>query len=262
MAFSALGRGGTTSDEFLRGFGDDLQCIREFRERHGAHVDVDMFEVKLPDDLMQPQNHHAACYTIVRMADTIEAQGPPSLTLFFEVGLAGDWRTSVKQTLAVLEHLQGYGKTRFQGPYKRCKTAGVKLRCGGLQASAFPTPQQMGHVIAGCRDRAFPIKATAGLHHPLRRFDDKLRTHMHGFLNLFVAMVLAAVHPLNEDQVRRIVEDMDGVHFALDNNGLRWNDIWASTADIAAMRQKFAISFGSCSFDEPREDLRALKLLD
>jgi hypothetical protein len=262
MSFAVLGRGGATSDEFQRGFADDLQCIADFRERHGDKVNVDVFELKLPDDMVQPQNHHAACYTVVRMADMIEAQGPPALTLFFEIGLAGDWRTSVRQNLAILEHLTGYGRTRFLGPYKRCRQPGVKLRCGGLQASAFPTQQQLGNVIVGCRERGFPIKATAGLHHPVRSFDDNLRTHMHGFLNLFVAMVLAATHPLNEDQVRHVIEDTDGGHFVFDDIGLRWNELWANLADITTIRQKFAIAFGSCSFDEPREDLRALKLLD
>ena len=32
-----------------------------------------------------------------------------------------------------------------------------------------------------------PWKATAGLHHPLRHFDDKLQTSMHGFVNVFGA---------------------------------------------------------------------------
>jgi len=42
---------------------------------------------------------------------------------------------------------------------------------------------------------------------------------------------------------------------------LRWKTYRAKTAQIEAARREFITSFGSCSFDEPRDDLRALGLI-
>jgi hypothetical protein len=41
---------------------------------------------------------------------------------------------------------------------------------------------------------------------------------------------------------------------------LSWRD-WRVPTDQIAAHRTFITSFGSCSFDEPREDLRALHLL-
>jgi hypothetical protein len=138
--------------------------------------------------------------------------------------------------------------------------AGFKLRCGGTDAAAFPTPEQVAGTITACRGAGVPLKFTAGLHHPLRHFDAGVRTPMHGFLNVFVAGVLATVHGLGEDEVRRIVEDEDAGHFVFTDQECRWGDWAVAVAQIVAARRA-VVSFGSCSFDEPRADLRALRLL-
>jgi hypothetical protein len=262
FVFTVLGRGGKTADEFQQNFHDDLNVIAEFRQRHSGRVEVDALEVKPPNDLLKPQNHQTACYTLVRVADLVEAFGPPALRPFYEIGLGGDWRTSINTGAAVLRHLTDFAEARLLGAYRRYQPAGFKLRCAGQTASAFPTPEQVAHVVVACRERGLALKATAGLHHPVRCLDKSMKTKAHGFLNLFVAAVLAAAHNLDVEQVCKIIEDEDASHFAFDDAGLRWQDISASLQDITGCRQNFATAFGSCSFDEPREDLRALGLLE
>src|SRR5947208_8081320 len=39
---------------------------------------------------------------------------------------------------------------------------GFKLRCGGANASAVPSVEQVAHVLAACRDAGVPLKFTAG----------------------------------------------------------------------------------------------------
>jgi hypothetical protein len=139
-------------------------------------------------------------------------------------------------------------------------TAGVKLRCGGLEAAAFPSPEQVAAVIVACRDNGLALKFTAGLHHPLRHFDRGIQTKMHGFLNVFGAGVLAHALKLTEGQVREIVEDEDASDFGFDEIGFGWKQYHAMTEEVAAARCHFVLSFGSCSFDEPRDDLQAMGL--
>jgi hypothetical protein len=138
---------------------------------------------------------------------------------------------------------------------------GFKLRCGGLHASSVPSSEDVAFVIIACRVCRVPLKFTAGLHHPMRHFDAGLKTHMHGFINVFGAGVLAHARHLNEDQVRAIIEDEDPQDFIFEDDGFRWKDWRATTEEIVAARRE-VVSFGSCNFDEPREDLRKLGWLD
>src|SRR5262249_40980704 len=121
--------------------------------------------------------------------------------------------------------------------------------------------EQVAFVITACRDALVPLKFTAGLHHPIRHYNDGVKTKMHGFLNVFGAGVLAHRHHLNENQVREIIEDEDPSHFVFTDESFRWKDYAATVGEIRLARQLGVTSFGSCSFDEPREDLRTLGLM-
>src|SRR5438093_1052355 len=48
FAFSVLGKGGVTTDEFLANLDLDLKAVSKFSERHRKRVYLDSFEVKLP----------------------------------------------------------------------------------------------------------------------------------------------------------------------------------------------------------------------
>src|SRR5205814_236664 len=127
-------------------------------------------------------------------AEEIETYGPPALTPFLEVGLTGDWRAHVEMGAELLRYITSYSELRMHGIYQRCRTPGFKLRCGGPTAASFPSPEQVANVLVACRDAGIPLKATAGLHHPFRHYDESLKTEVHGFLNLFVASVLTLTH--------------------------------------------------------------------
>jgi hypothetical protein len=134
--------------------------------------------------------------------------------------------------------------------------AGAKIRCGG--AAGVPPVAGVAAFVAACRDAGVPFKATAGLHHPFRRFDPGVQATMHGFVNVFTAGVFAFARRPDESTIRAVLEDADPAHFTFDAEGLRWGKLTASTEEISAARQRAVLSFGSCSFDEPRDDLRRL----
>ena len=137
---------------------------------------------------------------------------------------------------------------------------GFKLRTGGVTADAFPSSNQIAlALVAATRDHV-PIKFTAGLHHPVRLFRDEVKTKMHGFLNVLGAGVMAAEHAWDENVATQMLEDEDASSFRFDGDTFGWRD-WKITARQIELHRDLITSFGSCSFDEPREDLRALKLL-
>ncbi len=139
--------------------------------------------------------------------------------------------------------------------------AGAKVRTGGAQPQSSPKPEHLARFIWACAVPGVPFKATAGLHHPLSHRPDGPDTLEFGFLNVFVSGVLAAPKDLSQGDLLALLTDESLDSFTFAKAGLRYHDHELTTGRIQETRLKFATSFGSCSFDEPRADLRALNLL-
>jgi hypothetical protein len=139
-------------------------------------------------------------------------------------------------------------------------TFGYKLRTGGVTADAFPASAQIADALVTPATHQLPIKFTAGLHHPIRQFRDEVKTKMHGFLNVLGAAVLAAEHRWDAHQTSMMLEDENADSFSFTDDFFAWQE-WKIDIKRLQYRRRFVVSFGSCSFDEPREDLRVLNLL-
>lgn len=242
LSFSALGRDGKNADEFLDNLNLDLADIHTFRALHGTGIVVDMFETALPAAAFTAQ---ARINNLVNK--TAEILNKNGLTVFFEAPFGEGWLARAEKLIRSLRKFKD-------------KHVGFKLRTGGVTADAFPFPEQVAWAIAAARDAGVPMKATAGLHHPVRHYNGGVQTKMHGFLNVFGAGVLAVTHGLSVEQIQNILEDEDPASFIFDESGFAWKNIHAGHEKIARARQN-VVSFGSCSFDEPREDLQALGFL-
>jgi hypothetical protein len=142
----------------------------------------------------------------------------------------------------------------------------AKMRTGGVTPESFPAPALVARFLVRCAELELPFKATAGLHHPLRSEQrltyqpDAPRSTMFGFLNVFLAAVLAA-RGETESELVALLEERDCRAFAFLDDGARWRDHVVSLEELMRARRTFAISFGSCSFREPVDDLRELALL-
>lgn len=223
LKISALGRGGKTDEEFNPGVQADMGDMAVFRDLSHGRARIEGFETRIP------------------LPGAFTPAGT-SRDIFLEWPLGPDWRHTIELAMHV-------------------RHTGFKLRTGGVEASAFPPSEHIAFTIAMCRDNRVPLKFTAGLHHPIRHFDHTVNTRMHGFINVFAAGVLAHVGDLTEDTIVPILEDEDAGQFVFADELFRWRDCRATTQQIASVRQKYLISFGSCSFDEPRDDLRAMDWL-
>jgi hypothetical protein len=139
-------------------------------------------------------------------------------------------------------------------------TFGYKLRTGGVTADAFPTSMQIAKALVTPATHQLPLKFTAGLHHPLRQYREEVETKMHGFLNVLGAAVLAAEHRWDANQTAIMLDEENADSFSFTDDFFAWRE-WRIDTKRLQYRRGFVVSFGSCSFDEPRDDLRALNLL-
>ncbi len=239
--FSVLGTGGAEAGAFLEALRADMETIAAFHAQHGASVAADMMEVRFPADLLGTTSAEQLAFL-----EAAASHFPHDV--FYEVPLNGALPNVLP---SLLEALGAFNETQEV-------TLGLKLRMGGVEAAAFPAAQHVAEAIIACRNAGVPFKATAGLHHPVRHYNDSVHTRMHGFLNVFGGAALAQAHGLDADALRDLLLDESTLHFRVDADALHYRDLRIDTKTLAEARSSLAISFGSCSFDEPREDLQAL----
>ena len=117
----------------------------------------------------------------------------------------------------------------------------AKVRCGGAKV---PSVDELADFVRSCRGQGVVFKATAGLHHALPT------DGQHGFLSLLAACVFG-------DEEAALRDDA----FEIDAESFRWRGRRAGPEELAGVREQLFAGFGSCSFDEPADELRALGIL-
>ncbi|MDP9254425.1 MAG: hypothetical protein M3O66_05745 [Verrucomicrobiota bacterium] len=233
LHISALGPKTDGFSAFREALAKTITAIRSFSAHNVDLVSINQLEMPLP---------HDADLNLLKDAGSIVA----NLTTFWEAPV-----DAASHTIDLLaEYNYSAGNLSF----------GYKLRTGGVTADAFPTSAQIARALVTPAKHQVPIKFTAGLHHPVRQFRDEVQTKMHGFLNVLGAAVLAAEHRWDERQTTIMLQDEDTGSFSFDDEFFAWRE-WRIETNRIEARRKFVTSFGSCSFDEPLEDLRALRLL-
>lgn len=140
------------------------------------------------------------------------------------------------------------------------KAAGsfAKIRTGSVKAEGIPSAETVADFLVRCAELKLPFKATAGLHHPIRAVypltyaPDSPRATMHGFINVFLAACLAW-H--GERDLLPVLREEDPHAFHFDTHAC-WKDRKLTEQQITEARKHFAHAFGSCSFEEPVQDLQ------
>ncbi len=130
------------------------------------------------------------------------------------------------------------------------QAAGIraKVRTGGLQPGAIPEAAALAEFLTECHRRKLPYKATAGLHHAVRgvhTLDDRptgAPARMHGFLNLLAASAVLA----------------GGGDAAAACQAIEAGGPEAFCLSSAQAARRLFIGWGSCSFEIPLDELRAL----
>ena len=139
----------------------------------------------------------------------------------------------------------------------------AKIRTGGVTPEAIPDARAVLRAMRCAIEMKIPFKATAGLHHPLCG-DHSLtyeaaapRAIMFGFMNVFLAAAFLE-QGMGDDEALRLLGEQNAAAFSIGRHEVRWRDSALGEDELAAMRRGVARSFGSCSFREPVDDLRAL----
>lgn len=242
VLISALGAGGDDPPGFAESIEQDTEAMKAFSRRLGDDVQIDIFEVKLPTQGDVAEVVDLCFHNLGEVA-----RHPPRP--YFEIPMVGQRPEPGLATTAIASAAHEIDPVR---------RAGLKIRCGGLDAAAVPTVEAVASAIKATLEAGLPLKATQGLHHPLRGEDTSLGAITHGFVNLLAATALAYEHFLDDETICRVIAEEDPETFHIDASELRWRDMAVDYSGVVECRLAAFTSFGSCSFSEPRDDLADL----
>ena len=161
------------------------------------------------------------------------------LTLIADAPVAEDARVAAVETRGLPQEPLGAREVYVEGADLdeiAAKSFRAKVRCGGEHV---PSIDELAGFIRGCKERNLPFKATAGLHHAV------CQNGAHGFLNVLAATVF------DEDALA----EEDAEAFRVTDTEFLWRNRSAPPS------RGLFVGFGSCSFFEPVDELKALGLL-
>jgi hypothetical protein len=220
-------------------------AVRRVVEQSSGSLVVETIETRLPPGVLGKDDPDAVRQHVSRLETGLAEAGFEALPVFYEA--AGGQETMRAAVRGIAESRNG----------RAAALAGLKLRCGGPRVEDVPPAERVAAVIADCAAAGVPLKLTAGLHHPLRRLVSPPGAWQHGFLNVVGAGLLVACGRLDDDGTLACLVEEDAATFHFDGH-FAWRDHAATPAEIAVARRELMVAFGSCSFAEPRDDLRAL----
>ena len=244
--FSILGGKEVALSKFFDALSDDINRIREFKSKFGDETITETYEVSIPLELLVIPDNKTIVDFFTKVSSYIFGKLNKNISVFYEAVPNKDLAL-IAQSITMF-NLMGH-------------FAGFKMRTGGVEASAFPPPEKIAHALKICSEHETPVKCTAGLHHPFRHFNKSVNTKMHGFMNVFCAGIFAYNLDLNEYELTRMLLEENPANFKFSNDSISYENYEVFEEEISDAREKFMISFGSCSFEEPIEDLKSLKLL-
>lgn len=239
LPLSVIVDAGTDARAWLGHAGAILERIAALAA-NDARIDVVAIEIPLPTLLSKRDTYEAM---IGQCAALLQKHGLRYRPAYVEFPRDDRYDELLVNTIEVLRRYAFHGK----------------IRCGGVTADAFPSPHELARYIHADREHGGGFKATAGLHHPVRQYNEAVGVTMHGFLNILVAAAVSDAY--DADALIPILEDQDSSHFSIEGEGLRYRGkLLAHEGELKRAREHF-ISYGSCSFSEPVDDLINLRLL-
>ena len=233
LHLSVLLTGDFQDDKYINKFNEELNAIKSFETQYGDVCKIESLEAKID---VQNINLDDILNVITTSIESLNN----SVEIFLEP-TDSDFSLISDQI--------------FKSNIKNIQ---LKLRCGGVVPKAFPSSKTIASALSFCKNNNVKLKFTAGLHHPIRHFNEQIGTKMHGFVNVFGAALLFYTNKINKNTLIEALEDENPNNFNFKNSSFSWKNNSLPVKEIVVLRDEALLSYGSCSFDEPRDDLKDL----
>ena len=238
-ALSAVVDAGTTGPGWLGAVQTRLATLGDLRAQSAA-VRLEMLEAAVPAPAAVRDTFDGP---IAQFGMAAHTAGLRDLAIYVELPRTPRWDDLLPGAMAALKRA-GFG---------------AKIRCGGVTQAAFPSSAQIAAFVLAATQTQVAFKATAGLHHPVRG-TDATGLAMHGFLNVLAAVLLAQAGA-TQSQLTAALDEEDAAAFTIGPDAFAYREHRFAAAAIRRARTEGLVSYGSCSFEEPIEDLVQMGML-
>ena len=221
-------------------------------------IRVPTLEIKLPEESLYGSDNRTLIEAVAYTVKIMNRSKKLPHQVFFEIP-GYDFEPKLCQK--VMKVISAHNLLTQNDEFDSYSFSGFKIRCGGVEMHQFPSSKYLANAIIFSRDENVPVKFTAGLHHPIRHYNESLEAKMHGFINVFGSAILSYTQDLTVQEVQTVLEDKNPKSFSFTDQYFAWRELAAPLLEIKMLRLLSVTSFGSCSFEEPVEDLKGLKLL-
>lgn len=208
--------------------GHDANGMNRFIEAAENHAEIETYEIRVPD------HEHLESFAA-------DLHGFTDADVFVEL----PWSAGMNDSLSFIAETEWLA---------------AKARTGGTESAAFPSSEALAGFLQQCVHLDLKFKLTAGLHHPFPMIDKQIGARMHGFVNVMTASILLASRDLSLREAQAILDEDDPAAFQITETGIGWGGHTANFEDVQDVRN-LLVSFGSCSVEDPLNDLERAGLL-
>lgn len=232
------------SGEFASGLRVEINNMLKKNGEIAGNGTVESIELRLPDELASGNDKDEIAGFLDSISRITKESFSNRVFLFLEIPGSGDFNSIARHSVQAIErHNESFND------------AGFKLRTGGTSASDFPDASLIVHIIRLCLNHKVMTKFTAGMHHPFRHYDTGISSYMHGFVNVFGAGILAFRHAVSDHELKNVILEEDSSRFRFTADSFEWDKWKCGVEEMHGARNGLVLSFGSCSFEEPLDDL-------
>lgn len=248
----------TTLTDFKNVIRSIEQEIVSAHSGYPGEVRTNILELKLPSNSVENLNVEE----LVKSLEAVVMSATHSKLLphrvYFEVpGDSFDSDIVKKITKVIAVHNKSILKRKIDNYL----FSGLKINCG--ENSLLPTPDArfLADVMLYARDANVAVKFSGGTNSSFSSIGETSKSFAHGFINIFVAGMLAYTQDLDIDETIEVLEDQNPENFTFEEGYLSWKNLKAPSMEVKMLRMLSLTSFSSKSLSSPIKQLKELKLL-
>lgn len=231
--------------------------IRKVHSGYPGEVRTNIMELKLPlasIENLNPEELVKALEVVVKSSS--ESRLLPH-RVFFEVPGSFDAEKTKKVTKVIAVHNKSILKRKIDNYL----FSGLKINFNPTNGSRPPSAKYLAEVLLYARDANVAVRFSGTENTPFPSYNYTIQSHVHGFINILTASMLAYTQDLNLEEMIEVLEDKNPENFIFKEAYLGWREWAAPVMEVKMLRMLSITSMNLSSFTPPIHGLKELGLI-
>lgn len=145
-------------------------------------------------------------------------------------------KTDVELAKKIIKVIAVHNKSILKRKIDNYLFSGFKLNVGNGPETAPPDSRYLAEILLYARDANVALKFGGDLSGTLPKYDYNTNKNSHGFLNVFMAGILAYTQDLNVEETIEVLEEKNPDNFIIRDGYVAWKALAAPTMEIKMLR--------------------------